>query len=108
NESTATIAVSIDEEGTIHAAALRFWHNKQPLKFYFVTGRSTEKYKLLQIKPEIPCACVVGTTRDGDFTLQMRGNLKTVDPTELIDEVKQYYKKRGNRHDDVDDPKNVL
>ena len=108
DEPTATIAVPIDEQGTLHAAALRYWYSSKPLRFYFVTGKDTEKCKLLKQKKAVTAACVVGTVRDVAFTLQMRGELTIINPADYREIVERYYEKRGNHHDDVENVKNVL
>ncbi len=99
----ATIAVPVDATGTIHAASLLYWNSTNPLAFYFVSGRDTEKARLLKNQQEIPCAAVVGTEKGTDFTLQMRGTLREG----TAEELELYYQKRGNRFDDVNDPKNM-
>lgn len=107
-EPAATIALPIDEQGTIHAASLLYWHNKSPLRFYFVTSQETEKCKLLVKKQRLQAACVVGTHRGTDMTLQMRGTIAIVDKEKFAEELEKYYAKRGNHHDDIIDPANVL
>jgi len=107
-EPAATIAVAIDESGTIHAASLLYWHTTHPLRFYFVTSRDTEKCRLLNKVGVTPAACVIGTTRNVDCTLQMRGRLAIVDKNKYQTEIDKYYAKRGNHHDDIIDPDNVL
>lgn len=107
-KDSATIAVPIDLKGTIHAASLRFWNNPNNNKFYFVTSINTEKCTLLKSEKKIPCACVVGTVKGADFTLQMRGDLTVVEKETNQSAIESYYHKRGNRHDDIDDPDNVL
>lgn len=108
NEPAATIATTVDNEGTIHVAALLYWHDENPLCFYFVTSKNTEKCKLLLERESLPAACVVGTSRGIDMTLQMRGLLRIADKQQFKNEVDKYYKKRGNYNDDVIDPENVL
>lgn len=107
-EPAATIAVPIDDQGTIHAAALLYWHNENPLRIYFVTSKNTEKCKLLLQRDSVLAACVIGTGRGTEMTLQMRGELAIVDKEKHEEEVDNYYKKRGNHHDDLIDPENVL
>lgn len=108
DEPAATIAVPIDEHGTIHAASLLYWHDENPLRLYFVTSRETEKCTLLVKKPELPAACVVGTCRDTDMTLQMRGTIAIFDKEKFAETLEKYYAKRGNHNDDIIDPVNVL
>lgn len=107
-QQAATIAVPIDRQGSIHVASLLYIHDEPPLRFFFVMGRNTEKCRLLRELDAIPCACVVGTVKDVDFTLQMRGELTIADPNSHKKIVEKYYQKRGNRHDDINDPSTVL
>lgn len=108
DEPAATIALPIDDAGTIHAASLLYWHSIDPLKFYFVTGKATEKCQLLLQGAAVPAACVIGTSRFTDCTLQMRGRIQIVDKKQFSDQLDRYYAKRGDRHDDIIDPVNVL
>jgi len=108
DEPAATIATTIDDEGTVHAAALLYWHSEHPLRFYFVTSKNTDKCKLLLERSSLPAACVVGTSRGTDMTLQMRGTLAIVDKDQFKAETDKYYAKRGNHRDDIVDPDNVL
>ncbi len=101
-EKAATIAVPIDEAGTIHAASLLYYHTEKPLAFYFVTNKNTEKCRLLKAKQSLKAACTIGTQKGVDFTLQMRGELAMIEPEETV--VKAYYQKRGNHHDDINEP----
>lgn len=107
-EKTATLAVPIDDTGTIHAASLLFVHEEDPLRIYFITGKLTEKYTLLRSKDSIPAALVIGTEKGTSFTLQLRGSVQAVDPTTHAAIVDKYYQKRGNRGDDLADTTNSL
>jgi general stress protein 26 len=107
-QKAATIAVPIDENGTIHAASLLYWNSLDPLRFYFVTSRESEKYTLLETEKSINCAVVVGTEKGTPFTLQMRGTMQEVDPNEHKEIVESYYTKRGNHQDDIDAPDTCL
>lgn len=98
----ATIAVPVDEAGTIHAASLLYWNSDNPFRFYFVTSRDSEKYGLLKSQESVNCAVVIGTEKDTPFTLQMRGSIQEVEPKNNKDAVDNYYQKRGNRHDDIE------
>jgi len=106
--TTATLAVSIDDNGTIHAASLLYVHSENPFRLYFVTAKTTEKYRLLHTKPSIPAAVVIGTEKGTPFTVQLRGLLQTVDPAHNTNIIEKYYEKRGNRGDDIADSKNSL
>ena len=103
-----TLAVPIDTEGTLHAAAIMYWHSPTPLRFYFVTSRETEKCTLLKTQSEVQAAYVVGTEKDTPYSVQLRGTLHEIDPEDHPAIVESYYQKRDNRHDDVSDPANCL
>ncbi len=96
-----TIAVPIDTERTVHIASLVYWNSNEPLEFYFVTSRQSEKYKLLKKQKEINCAVVVGTENGTPYTLQMRGKVAEVSPAEHAEQIDAYHEKRGNKHDNL-------
>lgn len=107
-QTAATLAVPIDSSGAVHAASLLYWHSPTPLRIYFVTAKTTEKYTLLHTKPSIPAALVIGTEKGTPFTVQLRGTVNAIDPKKNLDIVDAYYQKRGNRSDDIGDPNNSL
>jgi uncharacterized protein YhbP (UPF0306 family) len=106
-QKTAVLALPIDNEGTVHAATLTYWHDERPLAFYFVTGESSEKCRLLIDGASQKAALVVGTVKGTPFTLQMRGVVEIVSKTELAEQIASYTAKRGNNHD-LDQPGNIL
>lgn len=106
-QPVAVVAVPVDEQGTIHAATLHFWHKPDPLTFFFVTGKNTEKCQLLNIKKELPAACVIGTYRGTEFSLQMRGVLRILDKEQFQEDTDRYIKS-VNRRNDIDNPDNLL
>ncbi len=108
SEASATLAVPIDNVGNLHAATLLYWHSENPLAFYFVTNKNSEKCTLFKSQKSINAACVVGTTKGISFTVQFRGKLIIVNPKQYVKEVGGYYQKRGNHHDDINGPANVL
>lgn len=108
SEKAATLAVPIDDAGTVHAASLLYVHDENPLRLYFITGKSTEKYTLLRSQNSIPAAIVIGTEKGTPFTVQLRGSVQAVDPTTYATIVDRYYQKRGNRGDDIADKTNGL
>ncbi|MBC7546164.1 hypothetical protein H7171_00280 [Candidatus Saccharibacteria bacterium] len=107
SELIATIAVPITEAGEIHIASLVFWNCPAPLQFYFVSSRTSEKFALLS-HATVPAACVVGTYNKTPATLQMRGTIKEIDHTTVPDVMQQYHNKRGNTHDNIENPDNAL
>jgi regulatory protein len=107
-EPAATLALPIDDEGGIHAASLVFWLDPEDSSVYFITGRKTEKCRSILKQTEVQAACVIGTTKGTPFSLQMRGRATIADPAEYSAVVEEYYRKRGNRNDDIGDPGNVL
>lgn len=108
NQTAATLAVPINDAGEIHAASLLYVHDDQPLRIYFVTAKTSEKYALLHTKQSIPAALVIGTEKGTPFTVQLRGTLQTLDPTINTEVVTRYYQKRGNKGDSLTDPTNCL
>jgi general stress protein 26 len=108
NQKAATIAVPIDDNGNIHAASLVFWNSIQPFSFFFITSRNSEKYTLMKDGNKIPCAVVLGTEKGTDFTLQMRGSIQEVVPEDYSRQVDAYYRKRGNRQDDITESETCL
>jgi general stress protein 26 len=108
SELIATIAVPINAAGDIHIASLVYWNDTSSLWFYFVSSRSSEKFGLLVNQPSVPAACVVGTYNKTPATLQMRGTLTKIDYTTVPGVVEHYHTKRGNTHDDIENPDNVL
>jgi general stress protein 26 len=110
-EPVAVVSVSIDEIGTPHAATLGYWHKSDPLSFFFVTNKNSQKCRLLNQKKELPAACVVGTYMGTEFTLQMRGTLRVLDKDNYREEIDRYCEKRGKRREelkDLADPDGVL
>ncbi len=108
SEFASTISVPIDKKGTLHIATLVFYHTELPLMLYFVTSKNSEKLQMLKVGKPITAACVVGTYKGTPFTLQMRGTVQVIDHSKHQDIVDAYYKKRGNRHDDIVDGISVM
>ena len=106
-QQALTMSVAIDAEGTIHIAAITYYHKLDPLKFYFVTGKDTEKCRMLLDGSPHKAACVVGTWVDTPFTLQMRGTIRIVPKGQAVTEIMAYTKKRGDSHG-AEEPENVL
>lgn len=84
-------------------ASLQSLHTVEPLEFYFITYRDSEKCKLLSSQATIPCPAVVGTEVGVTITVQMRGELRIAEPGEHEAQVAAYYKKRGDRALGLDD-----
>jgi general stress protein 26 len=103
-----TMANPIDNEGTLHASAMLYYCTVDPLRFYFVTARDTDKCKPLKANKILQCAIVVGTERHTPFSIQMRGYVKEVKTSDNKGVIDGYYKKLKNHYDDVNDPANVL
>lgn len=108
SQAAGVLAVPIDQKGTLHAAAILYWHSPKPLRFYFVTAKSSEKLTLLTDDNYLPAAFVVGTDKGTTFTVQLRGRLHQIEPETNKKIVDSYYKKRSNHNDDIKDPDNCL
>ncbi|HSH18715.1 MAG TPA: pyridoxamine 5'-phosphate oxidase family protein [Candidatus Saccharimonadales bacterium] len=107
-ELVATLALPINAAGDIHAASLVFWLDPETNYFYFVTGRNSEKCQLLLDGHAVQAACLVGTRKGTPHYLQTRGRVTTVEPQNHKTELDAYYRKRGNRNDDITATGNVL
>lgn len=107
-EKSAVLSVAVDSNGTLHSAALLFVHQEGPLRISFVTNKNTEKCKMLINGGARKAACVVGTTKNTPFTLQMRGKLKIVDTSAHRADLELYIKKFPNGPDDINEEDNVL
>jgi len=109
NEPSCVLSLPIDDAGTVHIAAMVYYHTAKPLQFYFVTDRSTEKCKLLVHKANLPAAVVVGAVPNTQFSLQMRGHVSVISPEGHDKKVAAFYRKYGGKENvDLADPKNVL
>lgn len=108
DQPVAVISVPIDEDGTPHAATLGYWHKSEPLSFFFVTNKNSQKCQLLNVKKELPAACVVGTYMGTEFTLQMRGTLRILDQDQHQQEVESLCQKRGKTKEQLFTPDSVL
>jgi uncharacterized protein YhbP (UPF0306 family) len=98
HEQSGVLSIVIDSVGTVHNAAITYWHQENPLKFYYITDRNSEKCKMLLTGNERNAGFVVGTVIDTPFTLQLRGKCKIVDKNKHSDIINGYIKKRGNDH----------
>lgn len=94
----AVLTTVIDTTGTLHAAALHYWHDPETLSFYFITEKSSEKCRLLLDGAAQPAACVVGTEEGVAFTLQMSGEVRMVPKSEYQFAILAYARKRGDSH----------
>ncbi len=107
-QDAAVLSVVIDAKGTVHNAALLYAHSESPLSFYFVTEKNTEKCKMLVDGSTQKAACVVGTIKNTQFTLQMRGKLKIVNVSAHQADLDLYLKKFPNGPDNINEEANVL
>ena len=105
-EKTAVLSLPVDDNGTIHSAALLFSHSQEPVRFYFITGRSTEKCKKLLAGESQKASVVIGMVKDVDFTLQMRGEVRIIEKSEEI--INLHQAKFPGGMDKADDENNVL
>lgn len=107
-EPVATLALAIDEIGTMHAATMRYWATPEMDALFFVTHKDSEKCKLLHIQESLPAAVVIGGYMGATFYVQLRGTVQIVSKQKYRHEIGEYYLKRKNKNDDVDDPNMVL
>ncbi len=104
-EQIAVLSLPINSKGKLHSAALLYYHTESPLAFYFVTGRKTEKVRLLLESDSLPASCVIGMAKGIAFTIQMRGEIRIAELDTQTEAA--LYVKRGNRKDDLVDPDNI-
>lgn len=90
-ETVSTLAVPIDDIGTIHIAALRCMVSVNPLAVYYVTSVSSEKCALFGRLDELPAACDLGGHLDPEMYVQMRGKLRYWRLDEKKDIVDAYF-----------------
>lgn len=108
HQPVAVVSLPINEDGVLHSATLGYWHTTDPLTFFFVTSKNSEKCQLLNVKKELPATCVVGTYMGTDFTLQMRGTLRILDQSQYQKEIDSFCEKRGKSRDYIIKPDSVL
>jgi len=107
-EEVATLAVPIDDSGTLHIATMNYAHMTDPLRFYFMTSDQSEKARLMVVRPEVVAACNVGTYTGTPFTLQIRGRARILDKTEHPELLDVYFEKRGDTSRNIEGPHSVL
>lgn len=91
----ASLALPIDETGTIHIAAMRCMATINPFRIYFVTGKESEKCGLLRTGRHAKAACEIGAHEDPDIYLQMRGTVQMFEFSNLPQVVEAYFAHRG-------------
>ena len=108
HEAAGTIAVPIDDAGTLHIATMHYVHMTDPLRFYFATSSKSEKCRLLNEQPEVIAACSVGTYVGTPFTLQMRGHARLLQMADHPDIIEKYFTKRQSSNKNVEGSDSVL
>lgn len=106
-EKVATLAVPVDDSGTLHIATMNYAHVTDPLRFYFITSSKSEKCRLLNNGP-VTAACSVGTYYGTPFTVQMRGTARILDKAEHPELLDVYFAKRGDTNRNVEGLDSVL
>lgn len=106
-EPVGVVAVQINKEGDLHTAPLHYWSSFNPLEFYFVTGKDSEKCALLKKEPA-KAAMAVGTVKGVSLSVQMRGQMEIVDKKKYNKQAKAYYTKRQGLKDDLSKDTMVL
>ena len=107
-QRVATLAVPIDELGTLHIATMNYYHWLDPFALYFITSSKSEKCSLLREGKEVAAACNVGTFYGTPFTLQMRGTAKIISQDDAASILDGYFAKRGDKNRNVEGPGSVL
>ena len=104
----ATLAVPIDEAGTLHIATMHYLHENQPLCFYFVTKEASEKCRLLVMRDNVTAACTVGTVAGVPYSIQMRGTASLLAVDEHPDIMDRYFVKRQTTNRNVEGEGTVI
>jgi general stress protein 26 len=69
----------LQADGSIHSATLHYANNENPLSFFFMTGKKTEKCLSLLDGSERPSSLVVGFSEEEFATFQAEGKVKILD-----------------------------
>lgn len=104
----STLAVPIDQKGTIHIAAMRCFVTTNPLRVYYVTSRGSEKCALLKQDSEISAACDIGGHIEPEMYVQMRGFVRMFEFSDRPDIVSSYFAHRGSSQDKEGDSSVLL
>lgn len=95
-------------DGSPHAAALHYSHRSEPLALYFSTENTSKKCQaLLDGKPG-KASVVVGFSEEEWVTLQMDGEVRVVESSELPQVHELHYAKHPDSAKYKDDPATVF
>lgn len=78
-------------DGSIHGASLHYSNNKEPLEFYFATGKGSRKADSLLNGEVAKASVVIGFKEDEMVTLQMDGDVVAVTDEVEITRVKEIH-----------------
>jgi general stress protein 26 len=65
----------VQDDGTVHAAALHFAYTDDPLIFYVITGRESRKCRPLLSGKSVPASIVIGFEESEFATFQADGTV---------------------------------
>jgi general stress protein 26 len=92
-QRACVLATSISNEN-VHASAMLYSCNKNPLELYFFTQKNTKKVGTLLNNKSCNASIVIGTTEELKQTLQLTGSIKLLENDDEISKVKNiHYKK---------------
>lgn len=107
-EKVAVLALPIDDKRTIHSAALLFAPTGDLPELIFITGRDTEKCRMLQDGQAVKASCAIGTSKGIPFSMQMRGMVKLIEYDKAKTYLDAYELKFGKRVDDMSESNQVV
>ena len=92
-QRACVLATSINKEN-VHASAMLYSCNENPLELYFFTQKNTKKVETLLNDKNCHASVVIGTTEELKQTLQLSGNLELLENDDEISIIKNiHYKK---------------
>lgn len=81
----------LQEDNSIHSAALHFAHNEDPVAFYVWTGKDSRKCRSLLSGREVNAALVIGFEESEFATFQAEGTVKILTDEKELDEGWKVY-----------------
>lgn len=86
--SVLATSIATDE---VHAAAMLYSCQKDPLEIYFFTEKGTKKIEKISKEKMCHASLVIGTTEELKQTLQLSGDLIVVEDLDEIEKVKEIH-----------------
>src|SRR5215212_5965528 len=81
----------VQDDSTVHAAALHFAHSEDPFYLYSLTGKGSRKCRSLLSGKQIPASIVIGFDESEFASFQADGTVKIVSEDSEVDEGWKIY-----------------